>query len=93
MIRCLNLPHFQQEQFSTLDWLDSYSKNLSTRGFIRIISSLRGNKHNKLEIVWIYCKCIDEKAAAEIARFLKTNNYLKRLEIADYSFEISVESV
>ena len=83
----------QQEQLLTLDWLDIYSENLSTTGLINTFSTLRNNKHSRLKILRIYCKHINEEAANEIAMFLKDNKFLKRLEIADYSFTMTTESV
>ena len=83
----------QQEQLSTLDWLDIYSENLSTIGLINTFSTLRKNKCSRLKIMRIYCKYINEEAANEIAMFLKDYKFLKRLEIADYSFTMTTESV
>jgi len=43
----------QQEQLSTLDWLDIYSENLSTIGLINTFSTLRKNKYSRLKIMRI----------------------------------------
>ena len=71
----------QEHNMSTLQELVISSSNLSAAELMKIYSTLRMNKHNRLRNLNINCNFVSEGVATEIAEFLKDNTSLCCLEI------------